>query len=195
MSEEEVLRREYYQTQSHVNVSLFVKGCTEKEVEVKWSANKVEVVIFKQGSRERVIPLNLCASIVPSQCTFKVFPSKIELKMEKAIASTWSSLEKVKNDVDSPNVSTTRDSKLASSKWDSIARELQEEDDGLEGDAALQNFFRNIYAGADEDTRRAMNKSFMESNGTVLSTNWSDICKEKVQPRLSSDKEVKHLDQ
>ena len=32
-----------------------------------------------------------------------------------------------------------------------------------------------IYGNADEDTRRAMNKSFQESNGTVLSTNWKEI--------------------
>lgn len=27
----------------------------------------------------------------------------------------------------------------------------------------------------DEDTRRAMMKSFVESNGTVLSTNWQEV--------------------
>lgn len=32
-------------------------------------------------------------------------------------------------------------------------------------------------AGADEETRRAMNKSYQESNGTSLSTNWKDVSK------------------
>lgn len=36
-------------------------------------------------------------------------------------------------------------------------------------ECALRDALR---AQADEDTRRAMNKSFQESNGTVLSTNW-----------------------
>jgi suppressor of G2 allele of SKP1 len=33
----------------------------------------------------------------------------------------------------------------------------------------------------DEDTRRAMMKSFVESNGTVLSTNWKDVGAKKIE--------------
>lgn len=32
-----------------------------------------------------------------------------------------------------------------------------------------------VCAQGDEDQRRAMMKSFVESNGTVLSTNWSEV--------------------
>jgi suppressor of G2 allele of SKP1 len=38
---------------------------------------------------------------------------------------------------------------------------FQEKDENLDGDAALNKFFREIYQDADEDTRRAMKKSFV----------------------------------
>lgn len=39
--------------------------------------------------------------------------------------------------------------------------EFQEKEEKLDGDAALNKFFREIYQDADEDTRRAMQKSFV----------------------------------
>ncbi|KAF2229782.1 SGS-domain-containing protein [Viridothelium virens] len=42
-------------------------------------------------------------------------------------------------------------------------------------------FFRRLYSGADADTRRAMIKSYQESNGTALSTNWAEVGKGPVE--------------
>lgn len=85
---------------------------------------------------------------------------------------------------------------------------FQEKEEKLDGDAALNKFFRDIYKDADEDTRKAMTKSFVrlsisiyiiinfsldinlmkiflfmqvESNGTVLSTNWKEVGSKKVE--------------
>ena len=50
-----------------------------------------------------------------------------------------------------------------------------------EGGDAVDGFFKKLYAGADPETRRAMIKSYTESQGTSLSTNWSEVSKGKVE--------------
>ena len=59
------------------------------------------------------------------------------------------------------------------------------EDDEVDSDFGgdpVDSFFKKLYAGADADTRRAMMKSYQESAGTALSTNWSDVGKREVVP-------------
>ncbi|ESZ94119.1 hypothetical protein SBOR_5473 [Sclerotinia borealis F-4128] len=53
-------------------------------------------------------------------------------------------------------------------------------DDEEDGDP-MNAFFKKLYKDADPDTKRAMMKSFQESNGTALSTNWSDVSKGPVE--------------
>jgi suppressor of G2 allele of SKP1 len=61
-------------------------------------------------------------------------------------------------------------------------------DDG--GDPA-NAFFKKLYANADPDTRRAMMKSYQESNGTALSTDWSSVSKGKVETQPPDGMEAK----
>jgi len=69
----------------------------------------------------------------------------------------------------------------ARSKWDSFKPE--DENGKPEEEAGIDDFFKKLYADADDDTRRAMMKSYQESGGTALSTNWSDVSKGKVETK------------
>eukprot|EP00889_Picochlorum_renovo_P001480 jgi/Picre1/28510/NNA_003914.t1 len=59
--------------------------------------------------------------------------------------------------------------------WDTIEREIRgDEEEDNQGDDVM-GFFKKIFADADDDTRKAMMKSYQESGGTALSTNWADV--------------------
>ena len=47
--------------------------------------------------------------------------------------------------------------------WDKLVTEIKQEekDEKLEGDQALNNLFQSIYADGNDETRKAMNKSFV----------------------------------
>ena len=72
-------------------------------------------------------------------------------------------------------------------KKDSKDGESKDKDDDddwdyeAEGGDEVNGFFKKLYAGASPDVQKAMMKSFTESNGTALSTNWDEVKKGKVE--------------
>ena len=83
--------------------------------------------------------------------------------------------------------------------WDGITTKIleadqektTEQDPNVGGDSTLNGFFQKIFADSDEDTKRAMMKSYQESGGTHLSTNWGEVAKGKVPVSPPQDSEWK----
>jgi hypothetical protein len=67
--------------------------------------------------------------------------------------------------------------------WDAIIDEFEKEE---EKELGVNELFKKIYESGSEETRKAMNKSFQESAGTVLSTNWDSVANKRVEPKPPS---------
>lgn len=74
--------------------------------------------------------------------------------------------------------------------WDAIGRNLEQEEEAErpEGEGAFNKFLKDMYAGADEKTRRAMIKSYQTSGGTHLSGNWDEVEKTDYEKQRTAPK-------
>ncbi|KAF0905047.1 hypothetical protein E2562_000857 [Oryza meyeriana var. granulata] len=61
--------------------------------------------------------------------------------------------------------------------WDKhkLEAQVKKEDEKVNGDEFLLNRCDDLYREGDDDMRRAMTKSIVESKGTVILTNWEEV--------------------
>ncbi|XP_036916392.1 protein SGT1 homolog [Sturnira hondurensis] len=192
------IKYDWYQTESQVIVTLMVKNVQKNDVNVEFSEKELSALVKIPSGEDYGLKLRLLHPIIPEQSTFKVLSTKIEIKMKKPEAVRWEKLEG-QGDVPQPKqfIADVKNLYPSSShytrNWDKLVGEIKEEEknEKLEGDAALNKLFQQIYSDGSDEVKRAMNKSFMESGGTVLSTNWSDVGKRKVEINPPDDMEWK----
>ncbi|KAK6155630.1 hypothetical protein DH2020_009878 [Rehmannia glutinosa] len=194
-------RHEFYQKPEEVVVTIFAKGIPANSVVVDFGEQILSVTIELPGEEAYHFQPRLFGKIIPAKCRYDVMSTKIEIRLAKADAIHWTSLEFSKDvAVVQKSIVSSGNQKPAypSSKpkrvdWDKLEAQVkkEEKEEKLDGDAALNKFLSDIYRDADEDTRRAMSKSFVESNGTVLSTNWKEVGHKKVEGSPPDGMEVK----
>ncbi|XP_012866325.1 PREDICTED: suppressor of G2 allele of SKP1 homolog [Dipodomys ordii] len=192
------IKYDWYQTESQVIITLMIKNVQKNDVNVEFSEKELSALVKLSSGEDYNLKLRLLHPIIPEQSTFKVLSTKIEIKMKKPEAVRWEKLEG-QGDVPTPKqfIADVKNLYPSSShytrNWDKLVGEIKEEEknEKLEGDAALNKLFQQIYSDGSDEVKRAMNKSFMESGGTVLSTNWSDVGKRKVEINPPDDMEWK----
>jgi len=179
----------WFQTASHITISIDASAPLNN-TDFKAIIEKKHIFIKYSKENATVFELFLCNGIVSEASSAQINNRKIEFKLKKEVENfQWVTLEKqgaaaASSITSQGNIQGFKPSYPSSSKvqkdWDNIdkeiSRELDKED--VKGNDAMMKLFKQIYENGNEETRRAMVKSFQTSGGTVLSTNWGEV-KEK----------------
>jgi len=165
------VRHDWYQTDEKVVITVLLKNAVEKNYQCQIFEDSVSLT-----AENYELKLELLNPILHEKSTHKATPNKVEIILFKKDFGRWGTLER-KIEEPKPVVNTK---KKQPNDWEKLTKEIEKSED-KEGDQAVNDLFRKIYEGGSEEQRRDMNKSFQESGGTVLSTNWDEIKKETTE--------------
>ena len=146
-------------------------------VRVRCGKKKIEVKLMKKKNQKREEEKERRSSSSVSEEKHKIGN---ETRNTTSSTTPTTSLDGVGDEG-----KTTSLDKPPADKWTRLEflGEMEEELETLDGEDGLNKMFQDLYKDADDDQRRAMMKSFVESNGTVLSTDWTDVGKKFVEPQ------------
>lgn len=154
-------------------------------------STKIEITLCKRTPGQKWNALE--ASAADIKLTDRQAATKSNSMTDKGPSYPTSSRHGAK-DWDKVASSLDKKPKSKKDKKEAGKDEAGDESDGAEsfdsdfgGGDAVDGFFKKLYANADPDTRRAMVKSYIESQGTSLSTNWGEVGKGKVEAKPPSD--------
>jgi suppressor of G2 allele of SKP1 len=207
------IKHDWYQSNDSVTVNILAKGAPKDTTVVEFDKDTLTVYfpITGSASEYNFSADPLYAAIDPTQSKYRVTPNKVEVTLKKASPGVkWHNLEGDRK-IDSPtdenkttipsHVLTSRpvqesapayptSSKSGAKNWDKLAKEDLDDKDDVEGDET-SHFFKTLYKGATPEQQRAMMKSYQESGGTVLSTDWSNVGSKTVVPEPPEGMEAK----
>ncbi|EGG24383.1 TPR repeat-containing protein [Cavenderia fasciculata] len=184
------VRHEWFDTATNVTVTIFAKFVTASNSKIEIKDKSLSVSFLMATGSEYLFECDLFDPIIVAESTVKYSSMKVEILLKKSRAIKWDDLEytgaTTVSEIDQSTATNTTASTTtgqapsvvspyASKKnWDDIDAEDKEGD-------PLNRVFQDIFSRGSEEQRRAMMKSFVESGGTVLSTNWEDVGQKKVK--------------
>ncbi|KAL7283540.1 hypothetical protein ACG7TL_002974 [Trametes sanguinea] len=96
-------RIDHYQTPTEVHASVFAKQADANTSTVKIEENQIFLDLYLPGKKRFRKTLNLWGPVNPEESSFKFFGTKLELKLKKKDARSWTLLEKTDRDLGNIN--------------------------------------------------------------------------------------------
>ncbi|OHT14464.1 SGS domain containing protein [Tritrichomonas foetus] len=156
-----------YQTQKSVAVVVYIRGHTVENLITHPEAQSLTIEVDIDG-KHCMKAWAFYGEVNPSTLKVDRSGATIEIIIQKVTAVNWPRA-----------LSSNTNVKPLYEKW----RQVQLPDEEEDKNEGLDHFLQKIYKDATPEARRAMMKSFTESGGTVLSTNWEDVGSRKVEPQ------------
>jgi suppressor of G2 allele of SKP1 len=198
------IRIDWYQNNQNIYLTLLARGVPADKTQITITERTLNITfpVASSGSTYDYTLDPLFAAVNVNNCITRILPTKVEIILSKAtpgqkwhalessepvvVADALSTTDSPKPDAPKPTTFTAApsagpvyptSSKTGPKNWDNIAGG---DDDDDEGDGA-NSFFKKLFKDATPEVQRAMMKSYTESNGTSLSTNWEEVSKGKVE--------------
>lgn len=206
-SDAAIPRFDFYQTDTAVTVSVFIKAALADQTSVDIAPRSLSVASTTSAGSKFALHLDpLFSSVDPATSSYKLLSTKIEVVLHKAQPGVrWNQLHAASgHSAPTPQVTSTTPAPQppqaaqtdksaaprARSKWDSFDPDA-DDGDAAPAEADINAFFQKLYADADDNTRKAMIKSYQESGGTTLSTDWSKVATDHVAAHPPDGMEAK----
>ncbi|CAD2215137.1 suppressor of G2 allele of SKP1 [Angomonas deanei] len=198
-------RMEWFQSGDILSFTFYVKDRKDTDVVVNKTSTSFDITIqLGDDGREYHYSVDpLYAALSDQAPKVVVKPMKVELTLYKAVSYQWPALEAPGGVAPAVTHSTVaapppipHEIKYPNSKgkdWSAI--KVEDEEEKPEGENALNELFKKIYGDGSAEQRRAMIKSYTESGGTVLSTNWDEVAKNKVDVQPPKGMEPKKVNE
>ena len=167
-------------TEDKSTVSVKAETSNEESLKIatQLSEDKLFLIIDPENAKNKILKLDVCNSLELNSKNNSPISNSILLNK----TSKFTALDKINFEVVDNNsnleVITIKEPLIIKKEknWDQILKEEEIKDlkdKNYDCDPAM-HFFKEIYKNSSDENRRAMMKSYQESGGKALSTNWKE---------------------